>query len=108
MTNARFVRLALACLCAAAALLLIGCEEKVTIENYDQIQVGMSKSDVEDLLGSGRDETSAAGGGISSGGLMTEGDKPDEVWVWESSDGAEIVVTFAEGKVVLKRQKGLE
>ncbi len=103
----RFGRLALTAVCLATLALAAGCENKVTLENYQQIETGMTKADVERLLGRGRNETSAAGGGISSAGLMTEGDKPDEIWVWEA-DGAQIVLTFDEGKVVHKRQSGLE
>lgn len=107
MSIAAYTRFALAPLLVAACIVLAGCEEKVTQANYEQIQVGMTKLEVERLLGSGEDATSAAGSDISSGGLMSSGDTPDEVWVWES-DGAEIVVTFVDGKVALKRQEGLD
>ncbi|MBY0112821.1 MAG: outer membrane protein assembly factor BamE [Phycisphaerales bacterium] len=38
---------------AVAAFLLVGCENKLTKENYDRIQVGMTIYQVTDILGEG-------------------------------------------------------
>lgn len=76
-----------------------GCASRVTRENYDRIHDGMSVSEVEGILGK-PDKDKRAGfafGDVdASGGVM----------VWESGDKM-ISVTVAQGKVVVKVQKGL-
>jgi hypothetical protein len=83
------------------AVLLVavaGCS-KVTMENYEKIQTGMAQSEVEAILGSG---TVEEGGGAAVGDLSLSG----KVVRW-GSDSKHIKVTFANGKVVGKTQKGL-
>ncbi len=72
---------------------------KVTAENYGKIETGMTKAEVEDILGSGT-EKDAVSGGIGdltgSGSIVAWGD-----------DQKGITITFVNGKVATKSQKGL-
>lgn len=54
-------RCAMAAIFAVAAIALGGCENKLTKENYDRVQVGMSLMQVTDILGEGeKQETGGA------------------------------------------------
>jgi hypothetical protein len=94
--------LSLLALCAA----IIGCEGKVTIENYDQIQVGMAQHEVEAILGEGTRE-SAAGMGIDSSGIASRDaeDNSRATYLWEE-DGRQIIVDFENQNVRSKRKSG--
>ena len=86
-----------------ALCLLAGCEEKVTLDNYDQIQVGMAQHQVEAILGSGVSQDSG-GRGIDSSGLMTgTGADSRSTYLWEEN-GKQIIITF-ENQVVKTKQK---
>ena len=89
------------------ALVLTGCESKVTTENYDKITVGMSLSEVEGLLGSGELQDSA-GTSIGSSGLTgAERGNPDaKTYAW-GEESKQIVVNFVKGVVVSKTKRGL-
>jgi len=91
-------RLSVLSLLAVFLVVLAGCS-KVTMENYEKITTGMSQSEVEDILGKGTAEKSE---GASVGDLSLSG----SVFRW-GSDSKHIKVTFANGKVVTKAQKGL-
>ena len=89
-----------------AAAFLAGCSGGVSQESYDQITVGMSQSKVEEILGSGEEQTSG-GHGISAGGVLTgQPDKnPVKTYLWK--DGAsKIIVDFKDGAVISKRKQG--
>lgn len=73
----------------AAALLLAACS-KVTQENFNKVQDGMSEQDVVALLGSPTSSSSVQVVGVS--GTSSK---------WESGD-AVITVRFVNGKVALK------
>ncbi len=75
-----------------------GCA-KITRSHYDQIQDGMTLSQVESILGTGKEEAGVGGaiGKIAgSAKVMRWGD--DQKW---------ITVTFVNDKVVAKAEKGL-
>lgn len=81
-------------LIAFMAVVVTGCS-KVTKANYDKIENGMSRADVEAILGKG---TESKGGGV--------GDLTGTVVKWEKGDKS-ITVTFANDKVVGKTESGL-
>lgn len=87
----------------AAFCLLVGCEEKVTLDNYDAIEIGMAQHKVEAILGSGVNQD-VGGRGIDSSGLMT-GSEADAraTYLWEEN-GKQIIITF-ENQVVKTKQK---
>lgn len=90
-----------------AAALLAGCSGGITQESFDQITVGMTQAKVEEILGTGEEQTSG-GHGISTGGVVTGNpDKnPIKTYLWKDGT-AKIIVEFKEGVVVNKRQSGL-
>ncbi|NLX21354.1 MAG: outer membrane protein assembly factor BamE [Phycisphaerae bacterium] len=81
----------------AALLLGLGCS-KVTSDNYDKIETGMTVTQVEQILGKGAEET---GGAVAIGNLS--GSAKTVTWV---SGEKTITVTFANDKVVMKAKKG--
>lgn len=88
-------------------VLVPGCENKVTQETYDAIQMGMTQSQVEDLLGGSGEEENIGGVSIGAEGLMSSAKKgPQKTFVWKK-DGGMISVTFRDGKVVDKGRMGL-
>lgn len=107
------MRQSISVLCLAAVWIMLalgaGCEAKVSQANYEQITVGMSKFEVEQLLGSGTKDEGPAGMSISSAGIAST-DKPNqsplEVYIWKEGS-SEIVVTFQDGKVVSKLSRNL-
>ena len=80
---------------------LSSCSGKINSENYEKISNGMSKSQVESILGQGESNASSSidlgeyGGNISS-----------EVITWQSGMKV-ITITFSNGKVIAKAQAGL-
>jgi hypothetical protein len=72
-------------------LLLLGCGSKVTQENFDKIQPGMTQDEVKAILG-GPTESSGASLGPISGGT----------WVWRAGD-ATIAIQFVNGRVLAKQ-----
>ena len=100
------LRSSILALCLAASLLLAGCDKKVTAEVYDKITVGMTKTQVENLLGGeGADET-ASGTSISSAGIGSGNNKTEQTIVWKDGNAA-ITVVFKDGKVAQKSKAGL-
>ncbi len=96
-------------LAAVAGMMLffgIGCEDRVTEENFDAIAVGMPMDEVEDILGPGELQE-ASGVSIGSGGLMSSSKNSTHTkdYLWET-DGHRIVVKFKDGKVVFKQKSG--
>lgn len=98
-------RAVLTCIALISAAAICGCESKVTAENYDKVQNGMSLSQVEGLLGSGTDDTSSGGFGVSSGGVLDSKANPEKTYVWREG-GLQIQVIFKDGKVVQKSKTG--
>jgi hypothetical protein len=104
MTPSRTLALLAAILAVA---FLTGCEPTVTQENYDQIELGMTLGQIEQILGRGREEKIPSGVGISGAGLLSGGRASTQrMYVWE--DGyRRIVITFEDGKAVAKNSSGL-
>lgn len=95
----------LACVCLLAmALALAGCERKVTAANYDRVTNGMSRAQVEKILGSGTDDTSSAGYGVSTGGVLDSKAATETTLVWREN-GLVIQVILKDGKVVQKTKR---
>jgi hypothetical protein len=81
-----------------ALTVVVGCG-KLSKDNYDKINVGMTLADVEKILGKGTEKAGAAGAVANIAGsakVMTWGD-----------DKKSITITFANDKVVTKTQQGL-
>jgi hypothetical protein len=80
--------------CATALLasaLLVGCGSKITQENFDKIQTGMSREDVKAILGEPTESSGVSVGAISG-----------DSWVWKT-DGTVITIQFVGGKVLAKQ-----
>lgn len=90
------------------ALTLAGCDQGgvVTLENFEQIQTGMTQAQVEKILGSGKDETPAAGYSIGGGGTLSSKASPEKIFVWREGQYS-ITVIFKDGKVVEKSKTGI-
>lgn len=80
----------LASLVLAAVISLVACASKVSAENYNKIENGMTKAQVHEILGD-PDKVS----GSSIGALSTS----TEVW---QGDTESISITFFQDKVRLK------
>lgn len=97
-------------LLAAALVSLIalsGCESQVNDDNFAQISVGMSKTEVENLLGGPGEKQEISGTNIAYGGVVA-GSNPSEefaTYVWKAGR-AEYSVRFKGGKVVEKVKAG--
>jgi hypothetical protein len=91
----------------AMPLAIAACENKVTKETYDKIEVGMTKVQVERLFGGkGTDDTPAAGVDISGGGVATQKEVDEKIFSWKGANGEQVSITFKDGKVVAKTQNG--
>jgi hypothetical protein len=98
---------AAAALLAASIALVGGCDETLTDENFDRVNVGMSYSEVETILGEGKREDSG-GYGSSSAGIPTgqdSGSSKQQTYTWEE-DGKQVVIVFNDGKVQSKSKLG--
>jgi hypothetical protein len=83
-------------------LLLIGCEGKITKENYNKISTGMRKTDVEAILGKGQSVGSSSVDLGEFGGEVNA-----EVISWQNGKTV-ISVSFLNGKVQAKAENGLK
>jgi hypothetical protein len=99
----RLARVALAC-SLALCLVLAGCKEKVSEENFNKIAKGMTISQVENILGAGTDETASAGYNISGGGVMSSQASSEKIYVWKGKD-LQIIVTLKDGKVIASEKR---
>ena len=89
--------------------LLTGCaKSKVTKENLDQINNGMTLEDVEAILGPGKLVGDGSLIAAQAGVDVTGGARPSSAveYVWESGNNS-ITVTFRHDKVVGKRSVGI-
>lgn len=93
-----YKQIVMLCLSVVLVCSLGGCA-KVSQENYEKVKVGMTESEVEDILGSGKVQES---GGASVGVFSLSG----KVVRW-GDDSKNITVTFANGEVIAKSQEGL-
>lgn len=76
---------------AAVLVLLSGCS-RLTMENYDKLEMGMSKAEVEDVIGSA-DECVETLGAVNC--------------VWGKKDAKHISVNFVADRAVMFSNKGL-
>ena len=83
---------------ACALLIVVGCG-KVTQENYDKIESGMTVSQVESILGKGAEQSSIGGAIGELGGSA-------KIVTW-GGENKSITITFINGQVATKAQKGL-
>jgi len=86
--------------------LILGCgSNPITMEKYDKVEVGMSVSDVNTLVGVNGIErsttTKSAVPGVSAATTY-------HVYSWANSDGSTMTVVFQDGKVMSKIQLGLK
>src|SRR5262245_11273254 len=79
-------RLGLAAALVIWCLCLAGCSSKITRDNFDKIKTGMSRSDVEAILGSP---------------TKTRGDEKTNSAIWQDDDNM-ITVVYQDGKVVFQ------
>lgn len=81
---------------------LASCENKVTAANYDKVQNGMSRGQVETILGPGENQQ-VSGVSISGAGVAgsSSGTSAQSIYVWKKGN-LEMSVTFKDGKVVAK------
>jgi hypothetical protein len=97
--------------CIAAilvAILLAGCasgNDIVSRSEYEQISYGMSYSQVASIIGYEGIQTS---GGTMDGipGVMPS--LTTEMYMWQNSDGSNLIVMFQNDALVNKTQTGLE
>lgn len=85
---------------AAIVCTLPGCTNKVTLENYEKVQVGMTQGQVEGILGKGEVGTSV-GMSISGAGVAGSSGGSVAVYTWKNKN-LEISVTYKDGKVLMK------
>ncbi len=83
-----------------------GCEEKVTQENFDKVQVGMTLAEVELFMGDGQLEE-ASGTSLGTGGIpeRSSDNLDNRTYMWEE-DGKIITVKIVDDKVASKRKHG--
>ncbi|GIK19363.1 MAG: hypothetical protein AMXMBFR77_13480 [Phycisphaerales bacterium] len=95
----------LAALAVACSLLLTGCEQRLTEDNYESIADGMTIDEVFSILGDG-EKQAAAGVGIDSSGLMSRSQQDSRAeYLWKE-DGRTVTILFRDGKVIYKSKSG--
>jgi len=88
------------------ALLLVACEKKVTLDNYNAIKVGMTQAEVENMLGKGELQVNS-GASISGAGVLGGATQNSlDTYTWREGQ-KEISVTFKDGKVFTSSNGGL-
>ncbi|MDQ7012261.1 MAG: hypothetical protein Q9O74_00015 [Planctomycetota bacterium] len=101
-------RIAAVLVLALSLLAVTGCEETVTPENYDLIQVDMDLIEVESIMGGAGELQVASGVGIGAAGMVESqgggGDTKDYLWGDENQG---ILVMVKDGKVIYKQKFGL-
>lgn len=87
-------------------LILTGCEEKMTAENYAKITNGMDRSQVEHILGGAGEKQENTGMNISAAGMAGSSTSSRTTYIWKEGR-KEISVSFENGKVVSFASAGL-
>lgn len=88
-------------------LSLVGCgEDKLTMENYNTIQPGMTLAQAEMALGGEGEKQQSGGVSISGAGIGSGANANISVYVWKGK-GKEVSVTIKDGKVLSKGHSGL-
>ena len=93
----------IATIALASLLILVGCESKITEENYALIQNGMTITEVEGILGEGRDD-SITGVDIGGAGISGSGNSGRKTLTYEG-DEFNIIVNYDDGKVISTRKQ---
>lgn len=109
LNDSLFGRTACVAIVASIALAPAGCEEEVeriTLENYNLIKVGMTKVEIETLLGGPGTRQEVTGTGISAAGIASATRSVQDTYVWKKGY-KEISVTFVADRVVGYGQAGL-
>ena len=78
---------------------LPGCGSKVSKSNYDKVKTGMTRAEVEGVLGKGTEKAGV-------GGAIGEIAGSAKILTWTDGDKT-ITVTFLNDKVTAKVQQGL-
>lgn len=116
----RFASVTVAIIC----LSLPSCQKadkRVNLANFEKVQPGMTRADIDSLLGKGQDDpdlalfegsSAAAAIGVADPNMLQGGGTPALRWVKYGTDSSFIAVCFnREGKVhttSFKTQKGLK
>lgn len=74
---------------------------RATLADYDRVQPGMLASDLDRIIGTGKEAARTEIPTIDGGRSVTF------VRTWENPDGSSLVVTFQDYRVVSKAQVGL-
>ncbi len=91
----------------ALLLALAACSGDISQESYDQIQVGMTMREVEDVLRASGEKQDTTETSISSAGVMGSQQGRNHLYIWRTTDRKqEIAVEFRDGKVVNKYKTG--
>jgi hypothetical protein len=106
MTSLRLSRVLIVLIAVFSLLPLIGCEDKITSESFDQIKVGMQLHEVETILGGKGDPVARGGTDISSGGIASGNAATQQLYEWRKGNKL-ISVTCVDGKVVDKGKNGV-
>jgi len=93
----------IATLALAAMLMLVGCESKITEENYDKLSKGMTVAEVESILGEGIDY-SMQGVDIGGAGISGSGSSGRKTLSYEG-DEFNIIIDYDEGKAISIRKR---
>lgn len=92
--------------CLLPVVLLVACEKKVTLENFDTVTVGMTLDQVENVFGKGELQV-VQGSSISGAGILGGAATNSlETYTWRDGN-KEISVTMKDGKVISKSHAGL-
>lgn len=87
------------------SILLLSCGSKINKENYEKISNGMSKSQVESVLGKGESQASSSFDGISNGESQI---KVEVVTYQGGPSGLKIIsISYTNDEVQGKAQSGL-
>lgn len=92
----------------ALAFVLAACDATISQNSYDQIQKGMTMSEVESILGGKGEEQASAGMSIGSGGAVgSTVASSTRTFVWKAAGRKEVSITFdADFKVKDKNKSG--
>jgi len=110
MRASALVRLGGLAVLLALCLAVAGCgKSKITKENFDKIDNGMSLHEVEAILGEGSSQGGDGAVVAAQVGVDVTGGAPPPStvdYLWEKGKKS-ITVTFRQGKVVAKKNVGL-
>jgi hypothetical protein len=99
LNDSLYGRTACVAIVASLALSSVGCEDRITQENYDLIKIGMTKVDVDTILGGPGERQEVTGTGISAAGIASATRSVQDTYVWKKGH-KEISVTFVADRVV--------